>query len=64
MWVMTVRSEEEAPCKCRECKAYRDHLRGLAAFRATLSEPEYDDADLEAADRRSREDPEWYKRKK
>lgn len=54
-------------CMCVDCRQDREHdalVRALKVeLRTQFGEPEYDWPALEAADRRSREDPEWYKRK-
>lgn len=54
-------------CECFDCRQDRAGdamVRAYRAeFRAQYGDPEYDWPALEAADRRSREDPEWYKRK-
>lgn len=58
------------PCPCFVCvdDRRRAELTRLikatkADLRAKYGDPEFDWPALEEADRRSREDPEWYKRK-
>lgn len=50
-------------CACGECSKRREDAARLRSLKATLPEPEYDWADLEARDRRSRVDPGWYRRR-
>lgn len=47
---------------CAECTRRRDDAARLRAMKGEWPAPVYDWPALESADRRSREDPEWYKK--
>lgn len=48
-------------CECKRCTEQRASVQRIRQMKAEWPTPEYDWADLEAADKRSRETPEWYK---
>jgi hypothetical protein len=43
------------PCPCRECTDRREHVARIKAMKAEWPKPEFDWADLEAADRAVRD---------
>jgi hypothetical protein len=50
-------------CPCIECVRSRQAADGIRKIKAELPKPEYDWDDLEQQSKRSRDDPEWYKKR-